>query len=87
MIKVFVDSGSSIKQHEKEKYDVEILPLKILLGDKEYLDGVDLSMDVFYDELIMKICYKYSCLYLGDFYEKRKTIVNWNVIACRMWWC
>lgn len=54
MIKVFVDSGSSIKQHEKEKYDVEILPLKILLGDKEYLDGVDLSMDVFYDELINK---------------------------------
>lgn len=52
MIKVFVDSGSSIKQHEKEKYNVEILPLKILLGDKEYLDGVDLSMDVFYDELI-----------------------------------
>ena len=52
MIKVFVDSGSSIKLHEKEKYDVEILPLKILLNGKEYLDGVDLSMDVFYDELI-----------------------------------
>ena len=52
MIKVFVDSGSSIKQYEKEKYDVEILPLKILLNGREYLDGVDLSMDVFYDELI-----------------------------------
>ena len=52
MIKVFVDSGSSIKQHEKEKYDVEVLPLKILLNGREYLDGVDLSMDVFYDELI-----------------------------------
>lgn len=54
MIKVFVDSGSSIKQEEKESYNVEILPLKILLGEKEYLDGVDLSMDVFYDELINK---------------------------------
>lgn len=54
MIKVFVDSGSSIKQNEKELYNVEILPLKILLGDKEYLDGVDLSMDVFYDALINK---------------------------------
>ena len=30
MIKVFVDSGSSIKQEEKELYNVEILPLKIL---------------------------------------------------------
>ena len=52
MIKVFVDSGSSIKQDEKEKYGVEIIPLKILLNDKEYSDGVDLSMDVFYDQLI-----------------------------------
>ena len=53
MIKVFVDSGSSIKFDEKEKYDVEILPLKILLGDKEYLDdGKDLTFDIFYDYLI-----------------------------------
>lgn len=52
MIKIFVDSGSSIKKDEREKYDVEILPLKILLNDKEYLDGEDLSMEVFYDALI-----------------------------------
>ena len=52
MIRVFVDSGSSIKKEEKELYNVEILPLKILLNNKEYLDGVDLSMDIFYDELI-----------------------------------
>lgn len=54
MVKIFVDSGSSIKQDEKEKLGVEILPLKILLGDKEYLDGVDLSVDEFYDVLINK---------------------------------
>ncbi len=54
MIKIFVDSGSSIKQEEKELYNVEIIPLKILLGDKEYADGVDLSMDCFYDALINK---------------------------------
>ena len=52
MIKVFVDSGSSIKQYEKELYNVEILPLKILLNGKEYSDGIDLSMDNFYDQLI-----------------------------------
>lgn len=53
-IKIFVDSGGSIKQEEKEKYNVDIIPLKILLNDKEYLDGIDLSMDVFYDALINK---------------------------------
>lgn len=30
MIRVIVDSGSSIKQNEKESYNVEIVPLKIL---------------------------------------------------------
>ena len=52
MIKIFVDSGSSIKKEEREQYQVDVLPLKILLNDKEYLDGENLSMDVFYKALI-----------------------------------
>lgn len=52
MLRIFVDSGSSIKQEEKDRCAVEILPLHITLGDKEYLDGVDLSMDIFYKALI-----------------------------------
>ena len=52
MLRIIVDSGSSIKQEEKEKYGVDILPLKILLDDKEYYDGIDLPMDFFYDKLI-----------------------------------
>ena len=54
MIRVLVDSGSSIKQEEKEKLDVEILPLKILMGETEYLDGVNLSLDDFYKIFIGK---------------------------------
>lgn len=54
MIKIFVDSGSSIKLSEKEKYGVEIIPLKIFLDGKEYTDGVDLPFDVFYHALIEK---------------------------------
>ena len=30
------------------------MPLKILINNKEYSDGVDLSMDTFYDALINK---------------------------------
>ena len=52
MLRIFVDSGSSIKQEEKEQYGVDILPLHISLGDKEYLDGIDLSMELFYKALI-----------------------------------
>ena len=52
MIKIFVDSGSSIKQEELSIYNVEVLPLKILINNVEYLDGVDLSMNSFYKALI-----------------------------------
>ena len=52
MLRIFVDSGSSIKPSEKEKYNVEIIPLKITLGEEEFLDGVDLTMEYFYDKLI-----------------------------------
>ena len=54
MLKIFVDSGSSIKQVEKEKYNVEIIPLKIFIDGKEYEDGIDLTFDIFYDALINK---------------------------------
>lgn len=54
MLKVFVDTGSSIKQNEAEKYNVSLIPLNVILGDKEYKDGVDLDYDVFYDFLINK---------------------------------
>lgn len=52
MLRVFVDSGSSIKQNEKEIYDVEIIPLKINLNGNEYSDGVDIDNKLFYDFLI-----------------------------------
>lgn len=77
MIKVFVDSGSSIKQSEKLLYDVEILPLKIYLNDKEYLDGIDLSKEEFYKELINgKKFPKTSLPSLGDAEEKVMKYVN-----------
>lgn len=54
MLRIFVDSGASIKQEEKEKYNVEIIPLRIMINDKEYDDGVDLTVDDFYTELFKK---------------------------------
>lgn len=70
MLRLLVDSGSSIKMDEREKYNIELIPLKILLGEVEYLDGVDLSFDVFYKALIEeKIFPKTSLPNLGDLEE------------------
>ncbi|MBO5019338.1 MAG: DegV family EDD domain-containing protein [Clostridia bacterium] len=66
MIKVFVDSGSSIKKEERDFYGVEVLPLQILLNDKEYLDGENLSMDVFYKSLIEEKLFPNTSLPLLD---------------------
>ena len=52
MIRIFVDSCSSIKQTEKEKYGVEIIPLRYLMGEVEYRDDIDLSIDEFYKLMI-----------------------------------
>ena len=53
MIRLIVDSGSSIKPEEKEKYCVDyIIPIRVMLGDDDYLDGVNLDNDVFYDRII-----------------------------------
>lgn len=73
MIKIFVDSGSSIKKEERELYGVEVLPLKILLKDKEYLDGENLSMDVFYKALIEENLFPKTSLPCLDDAEKRVT--------------
>lgn len=52
MLRLLVDSGSSIKLDECEKYNIELIPLNILLGEKEYLDGYNLPMDEFYKFMI-----------------------------------
>ena len=51
MRRIIVDSGSSIKIAEKEKYGVDILPIRLQMGEESFLDGVDLSADEFYRRL------------------------------------
>lgn len=77
MLRVIVDSACSIKQDEIEKYNIDIIPLKILLEDKEYLDGLNLSNDVFYDALInKKIFPKTSLPCLTDIEELVKKYIS-----------
>lgn len=47
-MKIICDSMADIPKHIIEKYDITIMPLTILVDDKEYLDGVDLTHDEFY---------------------------------------
>lgn len=51
MLRILVDSGSSIKQDEKDIYNVDILPIRVQMGNDTYSDGVDLDIDDFYKRL------------------------------------
>lgn len=43
MTKIIADSTCDLSKDLLEKYDIDILPLHILLGEEEYLDGVNIT--------------------------------------------
>ena len=51
MRRIIVDSGSSIKREEKERYGVDILPIRLQMGEESFFDGVDLTTEEFYERL------------------------------------
>lgn len=48
MIKIISDSTCDLSKELIEKYDITILPLHIHLGEQEYEDGVNISVDDLY---------------------------------------
>ncbi|MBR1890488.1 MAG: DegV family protein [Clostridia bacterium] len=54
MLRIVVDSGSSIKREEAKKYGIDILPINILIDGKEYLDGINIDSETFYNLLATK---------------------------------
>lgn len=48
MVKVLTDSTADLSGELLERYDIEVIPLHVHLGDKEYRDGVDISQKEIY---------------------------------------
>lgn len=51
MVKIIADSTCDISSDEAEKLGIEILPITIRFGDEEFLDGVNITHEEFYDKL------------------------------------
>ncbi|MBO6158175.1 MAG: DegV family protein [Firmicutes bacterium] len=47
-VKIVADSTCDLSKELIERYDVTIIPLHVVLGDKEYSDGVDISPEQIY---------------------------------------
>lgn len=50
-IAIVTDSAADLPQHVVEKYDIGVVPLYIHIGEKSYLDGVDMTRAEFYRKL------------------------------------
>ena len=48
MVKIIADSTCDLSKDLLEKYDIDILPLYIILGDEEYQDGCGITPDEIY---------------------------------------
>ena len=50
-IKLVIESSSDIDRKEAEKLGIEMLPISITFGEEEFLDGVDITREQFYEKL------------------------------------
>lgn len=51
-VTIITDSASDITQAEARQWGITVLPLKTRFGDAEYLDGVTMTHDQFYQRLV-----------------------------------
>ena len=47
-VKIIADSTCDLSKELLDKYEISVLPLHIVLGDKEYKDGLEISPDEIY---------------------------------------
>lgn len=52
MIRIITDSASDITQIEAKQLGIDVIPLKTRFLNVEYKDGVDITIDEFYNKLI-----------------------------------
>jgi DegV family protein with EDD domain len=50
-VRIVTDSAADLTSSEVEELGIEVVPLSIRFGDKEYTDGVDLTVEEFYAKL------------------------------------
>ncbi|HEX6237510.1 MAG TPA: DegV family protein [Acidimicrobiales bacterium] len=51
-VRIVTDSSADLPAAEMEELGVEVVPLSIRFGTEEYTDGVDLSVEQFYEKLV-----------------------------------
>jgi len=51
MVKIICDSSCDLSKELIEKYNLTVIPFKVMLGEKEYRDGIDLTPDMIFEHV------------------------------------
>ena len=51
-IRIITDSASDITQEEARTWGIQVLPLRTIFGEEEFLDGVTIDHQTFFQRLI-----------------------------------
>ena len=60
MVKIIVDSTADLSANLIEQYNIDILPLRVYINNKDYLDKVTITVEEVYDAMRNGICPKTS---------------------------
>ena len=71
-IKIITDSACDLPQDITEEYDIEVLPLSVILDDNEYYDGVDIKPKDMYQKMRNGKTPKTAQVSPGKFYTEFK---------------
>lgn len=50
-VAIVTDSTADIPQELRERLDITVVPLKVIFGSEEFLDGIDLTPSAFYQKM------------------------------------
>lgn len=51
-VRIIVDSACDLIPEQIKKYQLDVLPIKTIFGEEEFLDGVTMSHEQFYEKLV-----------------------------------
>jgi len=69
-IKFILDSAADMPEELTDKYDIDVFPLYIHHGDKQYKDGIGITSKKVYENMKNSEVYKTSQVAVNDFMEK-----------------
>ena len=50
-IAVLTDSSAYLSKEQQDKYQIDVVPIPLIWGDKTYYDLVDITSDEFYEKI------------------------------------